>query len=235
MPAIQAGRLREASSRTRPITASRRCISIMRRCSGGRGRRGRRRPRRGSRRTPCRAPRSAPRSGCASGLSITLVGCRVARSSLCSFVSRRSHSSISTVALGGVDAGADHLALRRRGPCRCAGRAPGPSRACRRRCGRCPSGSRTAARARPPRRRRGSACVPSALGLDLALEELDLAALALLGVAADHRLEALQVQPLGVAVAPPSARSSRRASRRARRGRSRARASRGRARRGRRA
>ena len=63
--------------------------------------------------------------------------------------------------LGRVDAGADDLALVARRPCRCAGRAAGRSRACRRTCGRCPRGSRTAARARPPRRPRGSASPPS--------------------------------------------------------------------------
>ena len=86
---------------------------------------------------------------------------------------------------------------------------PARSRACRRRCGRCPSGSRTAARRRPPRRRRGSACEPSRLGLDVALGKRDRAALALAAPSPPMiGWKRSMCSRSAIALAPPSARSS---------------------------
>ena len=64
-------------------------------------------------------------------------------------------------ALGGVDAGADHLAVRARDLAGAQVADLAGAQLARRRCGRCPCGSRRAASRRPPRRRRGSACAPS--------------------------------------------------------------------------
>ena len=104
VPATQAGLKREASSSDAaehgepPVHLDHR-----RRCSGGRGRRGRRRPRRGSRRT------RAPSSSICSSLrlrerALDLVGQSVMACSSCSEVDL-------DAPLGRVDAGADHLAL----------------------------------------------------------------------------------------------------------------------------
>ena len=124
---------------------------------------------------------------------------------------------------------------RARRPCRCAGRGPGPSTACRRRCGRCPCGSRRAA-SRPassPATRIGVRAVARRASTSL-FRKLDRAALAALGVA-EPMIGWKRSMCRRVASRPraPSARRGRRASRPGRRRTSRARASRGRARRGR--
>ena len=138
-------------------------------------------------------------------------------------------------ALGGVDAGADHLARAIPRPCRCAGRGPSRSRACRRRCGRCPCGSRRAASRRPPRRRRGSACRRRTRASMSLSRKRDRAALAALGVAEPMiGWKRSMCRRVAVAVALQVLVEARRASRPGRRRTSRARASPGTARRGRR-
>src|SRR3954468_10943138 len=188
---------RDCASRTAgcdrrpPVAGASRSCS---RCSAGRDRRALRRPRRGSRRTPCRAPRSARRSAWTTGSR----SCWVPFESSCG----GSEGDVD-VALGRVDAGADHFAGGARDLTGAhVADLPGAEL----------SDARVADAHATAEGQRAAGLLAGdqdrlraiALRLEVALAEADRAALALLGVAlADDRLEALHVQPVAVAAALP--------------------------------
>src|SRR4051794_32479749 len=199
VPASRAGPLRAPSNRTRPITARRRCISIMLSMY-----RRSRSPRSANVRSRIPSSSSARASSCSSercarglsGLSVGevwAVGVTVGLS--------RSECDLDRP-FGGVDAGADHLT----------GASVDISRAEVADLARTEPPDACVADAHPAAEgKRGAGLLAGdedrktavALGLDIALQEADRAARPLAGVAADDWLEALHMEQVQVSLALP--------------------------------